>query len=128
MSKVRAPSLPGFETVADLIPEGHFLFFTVIWALRIEFYVTALNDLDKRLVLDLGQGWELDDDPLIRLTMLRPRQLTIPDESQILGLAFNDIHDAGLEGLNYEVYDYEMTSFKVNCHSIELSRVAKPAL
>jgi len=121
-------NLPGYESVRDLVPDGHFLSFTHIWALGIESYVTDLNELEQRLVLDLGEDWNLDDQFLIRITMRRPGLWSIPNERQICGLDFKDIRKDGLEDLLYEVYDYDSTDFRVKCNSIELSKIAKPSL
>jgi hypothetical protein len=126
MNKFTVSKLPGYESVRDLIPEGHFISFSYIWALRIESYASLLGELEQRFVLDLGQDWSLDDEPLVRITMYRPSGWSVPNERQICGLDIVDIRRDGLEELNFEVYDYEMSGFKVKCHSIELSKVSKP--
>jgi hypothetical protein len=128
MNKFTVSNLPGYESVSSLIPDGHFLSYTYIWALRLEAYVSDLGELERRLVLDLGQDFSLNDEPLVRITMRRPTVWNIPDERQICGLDFMDIRKDGLEDLNFEVYDYEMSGFKVKCHSVELSKVTKPSL
>jgi hypothetical protein len=125
---ITVSNLPGYESVRDLLTDGLFLSFTYIWALRLESYVSDLGELERMLILDLGQDWILNDEPLIRITMRRPGGWSIPDERQICGLDVMDIRGNGLEDLNFEVYDYEMSSFNVKCHSIELSKVAKPSL
>ena len=127
-ANIRASDIPGYKTVQHLIPEGNFLKYTIIWAIRVEYYVTELNELSRRLVLDLGHDFDLDDKPLIRVSMLQPGQFTIPVGTQIMGLAFGDIRDRRWEGLNYEVYDFEDNCIRATCHSIELSQVAKPTL
>ena len=98
-------ALSGYETVADLIPDNNFLRFTRLWALRVEQCPTASYELQRRLVLDLGETFDLDDRPLIRLTMVDPHQCSIPDAIDIIGLAIEDIRAKGHEVARFRVYD-----------------------
>jgi hypothetical protein len=121
-----ASALSGYETVADLIPEGHFLRFTCLWALRVEHCLAADFELERRLVLDLGESFKLDERPLIRLTLVHPHQYSIPDTRDIVGLAIEDIRSMGYELARFRVYDYESSELDVLCSSVALSRASKP--
>ncbi|HWB05614.1 MAG TPA: hypothetical protein VG796_21525 [Verrucomicrobiales bacterium] len=125
--KLPIREIPGFETVSDLIPEGNLMRFTAVWALRLERYIGPGFELHRRLVLDLAESFELDSRPLIRLSLLEPRQCSIPDDEQILGLAVEDLRSCGMEGIRFCVYDYEeMSGLDVLCAALELSRASKP--
>lgn len=58
----------------------------------------------------------------VAAVMESPSQITFPDSWQILGLAFEDIRNRGLEGLRWRVFDYEMSGFELYCGSIRLER------
>jgi hypothetical protein len=58
----------------------------------------------------------------IAVMMEGPTQIAFPNSWQILGLAFQDIRDRGMEGLAWKVYDYEMSGFKLYCSSIRFER------
>ena len=124
MTMIMAPDLPGYESVADLIPDGSFLRFTDLWSLTIGYVREWDGTAERKLVLEMANLWAKESN-LIQISISRPRQLSLGDvcnSSQITGLAFQDIRSRRWEGLNFHVYDYEMSGFEVFCKSIELSR------
>jgi len=116
------PTLPGYDDVRDLIPGGTFIRCTEIWRLSLEFYRNDIEELERRLVMELASDI---DDPIadrVAVIMEGPAQITFPDSWQILGLDFSDIRDHGLEGLRWRAYDYEMSGFTAYCSSVRLER------
>ncbi len=116
------PTLPGYEDVRDLIPGGTFMRCTEIWRLSLEFYRNDIDELNRRLVMELSSDI---DDPLtdrVAVIMEGPAQITFPDSWQILGLDFTDIRDHGLEDLRWRAYDYEMSGFTALCSAVRFER------
>jgi hypothetical protein len=116
------PTLPGYEDVRDLIPGGTFMRCTEIWRLSLEFYRNEIDELNRRLVMELSSDI---DDPLtdrVAVILEGPAQITFPDSWQILGLDFTDIRDHGLEDLCWRAYDYEMSGFTALCSSVRFER------
>jgi hypothetical protein len=124
--ELKVSEIPGFDSVADLIPCGNFLRFTYVWAVRFERCLNAAYELEPRFTLDLGESCDLDTRPLIRLTMFRPGQCSISSPHQIMGLVVEDSRPRGWDHLRFRVHDYETSDFNVLCSALELSRVAKP--
>lgn len=116
------PSLPGYENVRDLIPEGLFLHCTDIWRLSLEFYRDDIDGLRRRMVLELMRDVQDSCADRVAVIMEAPTQISFPDSWQILGLDFEDVRDRGMEGLRWRAYDYEMSGFEVYCSSIRLER------
>ena len=116
------PTLPGYEDVRDLIPDGLFLHCTDIWRLSLEFYRDDIDGLRRRMVLELVRDVEDSSADCVAVIMEAPTQISFPDSWQILGLAFEDISGRGMEGLRWRAYDYEMSGFEVYCSRVRLER------
>ncbi len=116
------PSLPGYEAVRDLIPEGVFLHCTDVWRLSLEFYRDEVEGLRRRMVLELMRDVHDSRADRVAVIMEGPSQISFPDAWQILGLDFEDIRDRGMEGLRWRAYDYEMSGFEVYCSSVRFER------
>jgi hypothetical protein len=116
------PSLPGYEDVRDLIPEGMFLHCTDVWRLSLEFYRDDIDGLKRRMVLELVRDVQNSSADRVAVIMEVPTQISLPDSWQILGLDFEDIRDRGMEDVRWRAYDYEMSGFEVYCSSIRLER------
>jgi hypothetical protein len=116
------PTLHGYKDVCDLIPSGTFMSCMEIWRLSLEFYRTEIDELKRRLVMELA----IDiDDPLadrVSVIMEGPAQITFPYSRQILGLDFDDIRDRGLEDLRWRAYDYEMSGFEALFCTVRFER------
>ena len=115
-------SLPGYEDVRDLIPDGLFLHCTDIWRLSLEHYRNDLDDLRRRMVLELVADIQDCGSDRVAVIMDSPSQISFPASWQILGLAFEELRSRGLEGLRWRAYDYEMSGFELYCVSIRLER------
>jgi hypothetical protein len=116
------PSLPGYEDVQDLIPEGLFLHCTDVWRLSLEFYRDDMDELRRRMVLELVRDVQDSSADRVAVVMEAPAQISFPDSWQILGLDLQDIRDRGMEGLCWRAYDYEMSGFELYCSSVRLER------
>jgi hypothetical protein len=114
--------IPGYEDVSDLIPDGLFLQCTDIWRLSLEFYSDEIDGLKRRMVLELVRDVEDPSADRVAVIMEAPSQISFPDSWQILGLAFEDIRDRGMEGIRWRVYDYEMSGYEVLCSSVRFER------
>lgn len=115
-------SLPGYEDVRDLIPEGLFLHCTNVWRLSIEHYCDDQNELRRRMVLELVRDLKDGGADRVVVVMESPSKISFPDSWQILGLDIEDIRDRGMEGIRWRVYDYEMSGFELYCSAIRLER------
>lgn len=114
--------IPGYEEVRDLIPGGSFLHCTEIWRLALEFYRDDLEELRRRMVLELVADLQDSISDRVAVVMEAPTQIVYPDSWQILGLDFEGVADRGMEAIRWRVYDYEMSGFSVYCSSIRLER------
>ena len=78
-------SLPGFEDVRDLIPDGLFLHCTDIWRLSLEHYRNDLDDLRRRMVLEFVADIQDCGSDRVAVIMESPSSTSFP--MAILGLA-----------------------------------------
>jgi hypothetical protein len=115
-------SLPGYEDVRSLIPDGLFLHYTDVWRLSLEFYRNEFDELNRRMILEMVGDVRDRTADRVCLIMESPDQISFPDSWQITGLDVEDIRDRGLEDLRWRVYDYEMSGFSLYCRSIRLER------
>lgn len=115
-------SLPGYDSVRDLIPDGLFLHCTDLWRLTLEFYRDDLYELRRRMVLELVPDVHDASADRVAVIMEVPTQISFPESWQILGLDLEDVRDRGMEGVRWRAYDYEMSGFEVYCSSIRLER------
>ena len=122
---MKAAELPGADSVADLLRGGSWANLTEIWRLGFEMRLNDIGDLQRFLILDIGSSAELDSTPLLRIEMTSPVQCSIPDATQILGLAIDDISENGWDGIRYRLYDYESSDFDVLCRSVTLKTQPK---
>ena len=95
---------------------------TDIWRLSLESYRDDVEELRRRLVMELVS--DVDDPGAERVAVIMedPAQISFPDSWQILGLDFEDIRDRGMEGLRWQAYDYEMSGFTAYCSAVRLER------
>ena len=123
---LEAADLPGADAVASVLRGGSWCRLTVVWRLCFEFRVDEAGDLHRYLIMDLGEGFELDEAPLLRVEMRKPRAYSIPDGIQIIGLAIDDISEMRWEGVKYRIYDYEDSSIDILCESVCLKLQPNP--
>lgn len=116
------PSLPGYAGVRDLLTDGTFSRCTDVWRLALEYYRDELDELRRRMVLELVFAVQNSSSDRVAVIMETPVQVSFPDSWQILGLDFEDVRDRGMEGIRWRAYDYEMSGFEVYCSSIRLER------
>jgi hypothetical protein len=90
--------------------------------LSLEFYRDNIDELRRRMVLELVRDVKDPSTDGVAVIMETPSQISFPDSWQILGLAFEDIRGRGMEGLRWRAYDYEMSGFEAYCSSVRLER------
>jgi len=114
--------LPGYEDVQDLIPGGVLLYCKDVWRLCFEHYRDEIDDLRRRMVLELARDVQDRASDRVAMIMEAPTQISFPDSWQIIGLDVEDIGERGWEGLRWRVYDCEMSGFELYCASIRFER------
>ena len=115
-------TLPGYENVRELIPDGLFLHCTDVWRLNLEHYRGECDELRRHMVLELVPDINDCSTDRVVVVMESPTRISFPDTWQILGLDMEDIRDRGMEGIRWRVYDYEMSGFELYCGAIRLER------
>jgi hypothetical protein len=117
-------SFPGYEDVADLIPDGSFLRCTDLWRMTLEHYRDELGALNRRLVLELTSDRQTPTTERVAVIMESPVQIRLPDPTScsILGLAMEDVRERGWEETKWRVYDYEMSGLDLFCTTIRFER------
>jgi hypothetical protein len=115
-------SLPGYEAVRDLIPDGSFLSCTELWRFTLEHYRDECDALQRRMILELTPDKQAPVPDRVAVIMDSPVRIRFPDSSDILGLAFEDIRERGWEDSKWRVYDYEMSGLEPYCSSIRFER------
>ncbi len=123
---MKAAELRGADSVAGLLRGGSWADLTEIWRLGFEMRLNEFGDLQRFLILDVGSSSGIDESPLLRIEMEDPGQCSIPDATQILGLAIDDISENGWDGIRYRLYDYESSDFDVLCRNVALKLQPKP--
>ena len=126
--RLEACDLPGAEEVAGILRQGTWARLTCVWRAGVEVRVNGTGELERWLVLDLGESFSVDDAPLLRVEMRGVRDWEIPDEPDIIGLVIDDISEARWEGIKYRLHDYEGGGFYAVCANVRLSLEGKPGI
>lgn len=119
---VELSSLPGFNTVEDILKRRSFAGCTTVQQFTIRNRIVG-GVFNCHLILDFAH--EYDDAEAVRFEFEEIHDLKIGETHQVSGLAIKDVSSRGWDRTRYEVYDYEGDAIRFYCRTIKLSRVTK---